>query len=109
VGIEAVLIVWIIGASRAMDIEREIEIIKERNARVEADKAWETSFTRRAFIAMATYLIASLWLVMIGETSIWLKAAVPTGGYILSTLSLSFIKKWWFNNIWRKQKYVKFQ
>lgn len=85
-----------------MDIEREIEIIKERNGRVEADKAWEVSFTRRISIAIATYLVALLWLAIIGETSIWLKAVVPTGGYIISTLSLPFIKKWWHNQIWKK-------
>lgn len=85
-----------------MDTEQEIEIIKARNGRVEADKAWETSFMRRAFIATVTYLVASLWLVIIGDTAIWLKAAVPAGGYLLSTLSLSFIKKWWINTVWGK-------
>ncbi len=85
-----------------MDIEQEIEIIKERNVRVEANKAWETSFVRRFFIAFATYCIAALWLRTIGETDIWLKAVVPTGGYLLSTLSLPFIKKWWTDNCWKK-------
>lgn len=80
-----------------MDIEREIETIKGRNSRVEADKAWETSWTRRIFIALGTYLIATLWLVIIGEVSPWLKAFVPAVGYILSTLSLLFVKKWWTN------------
>lgn len=78
-----------------MDIEKEIEIIKERNRRVEADKGWEVSWTRRAFIMAVTYFIAALWLSLIDETDFWLKAAVPAGGYLLSTLSLPFIKKWW--------------
>lgn len=78
-----------------MDIEKEIEIIKERNRRVEADKGWEVSWTRRLFIMATTYLIAVWWLMLIDEKSFWLKAVVPTGGYFLSTLSLSFIKKWW--------------
>jgi hypothetical protein len=78
-----------------MDIEKEIEIIKERNRRVEGDKAWETSWARRIFIALGTYLIAALWLILINDTSPWLKAFVPSGGYILSTLSLPFVKKWW--------------
>ena len=30
-----------------MDLEQEIAQIKERNARVELDKAWERSWTRR--------------------------------------------------------------
>ena len=29
------------------ELEKEIEQIKERNKRVELDKAWETSWTRR--------------------------------------------------------------
>lgn len=86
-----------------MDIEQEIGGIKERNGRVEADKAWETSFVRRFFIAIATYAVATLWLMVIGETDIWLKAVVPVGGYLLSTLSLPFIKRWWIANIWKKQ------
>jgi hypothetical protein len=77
-----------------MDIEQEIESIKERNGRVEADKAWEKSFVRRAFIAIVTYIVATFWLMIINETDIWLKAVVPVGGYILSTLSLPFIRKW---------------
>jgi hypothetical protein len=79
------------------EFQKEIEIIKARNKKVETDKAWETSWTRRIFIALATYFIAAFWLVLINDTSVWLKAFVPAGGYILSTLSLPFIKKWWAN------------
>ena len=78
-----------------MDIEKEIGEIKERNSRVQQDKAWETSWTRRLFIAAVTYVVAGVWLVWINETSPWLKALVPGGAYILSTLSLPFIKSWW--------------
>ncbi len=80
-----------------MNIEQEITALQERNARVEADKAWETSCTRRVFLAVVTYIVAAIWLSMIGENGIWLKAVVPTGGYILSTLSLPFIRKWWLS------------
>ena len=78
-----------------MDIEKEIGEIKERNSRVQQDKAWETSWTRRLFITAVTYLVAGVWLVWINETSPWLKALVPGGASILSTLSLPFIKSWW--------------
>ena len=73
----------------------EIEEIKNRNARVELDKAWETSWTRRLFIAVITYAIAGIWLMLINDNYPWLKAFVPSGGYILSTLSLPIIKNWW--------------
>ena len=39
------------------ELEKEIELIKMRNKRVEADKAWETSWTRKICIAVLTYLV----------------------------------------------------
>ncbi len=81
-----------------MDIEKEIQLIKERNARVELDKFWETSWTRRIFISVATYVVAGIWLVLISEKYPWLKAFVPVLGYLLSTLSLSFLRDWWQKN-----------
>ena len=85
-----------------MDIKKEIQAIKDRNQRVEADKAWEQSWVRRLFIALITYIIASIWLVLINEPAFLLKAIVPTAGYLLSTLSLPFIKRWWAKNIYKK-------
>ncbi|HEV8601514.1 MAG TPA: hypothetical protein VGQ87_02875 [Patescibacteria group bacterium] len=81
-----------------IEISREIENIKERNKRVEADKAWEISFTRRLFISLVTYVTAGVWLVLIKDSYPWLKAFVPTAGYLLSTLSLPVIKDWWIKN-----------
>ena len=78
-----------------MDLEKEINIIKERNTRVEIDKRWEISWARRLFIASSTYIIAGIWLVIIKDSFPWLKSFVPAGGYLLSTLSLSFVKAWW--------------
>jgi len=80
-------------------LKKDIEIIKERNSRVEADKAWEISWTRRLFIAISTYIIAGIWLVLIEDSLPWFKAFVPFGGYLLSTFSLSFVKKWWVENM----------
>jgi len=76
-------------------IQEKIETIEQRNKRVELDKAWETSFVRRGFIALVTYLIALWFMGSIGVDDAYLNALVPTGGYILSTLSLSFLKKIW--------------
>jgi len=76
-------------------IDEKIVSIEERNRRVELDKAWETSWTRRVFIAGVTYVMAGFWLVAIGVGQPWLNALVPTGGYLLSTLTLPFLKTWW--------------
>lgn len=77
------------------DIQKELEAIKERNKKVELDKAWETSWTRRLFIAFGTYVVAIFWLMMIGESLPWFKALWPAVGYVLSTLSLPVVKRWW--------------
>lgn len=37
-------------------VKEEIEQIKQRNARVESDKAWETSLFRKILIAVLTYI-----------------------------------------------------
>lgn len=77
------------------EIEQDILNIEERNARVEMDKAWERSWTRRISIVVMTYVIASIWLAVINESNVFLKALIPTAGYLLSTLSLPQIKRYW--------------
>lgn len=42
------------------ELEKEIPQIKERNKRVEADKAWETSTSRKIIIAIATYIVITI-------------------------------------------------
>ena len=76
-------------------MEQELQLIQERNQRVELDKAWEVSKTRRGIIAVVTYLVAALFLRIIGNETPHLNALVPVGGYLFSTLSLSFVKQWW--------------
>jgi hypothetical protein len=74
---------------------QSIEEILKRNNRVEQDKAWEVSYTRRAIIAGVTYVVAALFMYRIGVPDFFLNAAIPTGGYLLSTLSLPWIKRLW--------------
>jgi len=74
---------------------KSIDDILKRNARVELDKAWETSLTRRCIIAGITYLTAASFLKLIGNEAYLINALVPVGGYLLSTLSLPMVKTWW--------------
>lgn len=85
-----------------MGIEQEINLIKERNKKVEADKAWETSRARRLVIAAMTYVIVVIFLYIINAPEPWLTALVPTIGYVLSTLTLPLFKKSWIDNFYRK-------
>ena len=80
------------------DIEKEIEKIKERNKRVEKDKAWETSTLRKVSIAVLTYMVVITYSYLIKNVSnIFLSSLVPVIGFLLSTLSLKAIR-----NIWEK-------
>jgi hypothetical protein len=83
-------------------LKKEIESIKERNTRVEADKAWEVSFTRKGIIAVLTYLVIVLFFIAAGVTNPFVNALVPTLGFILSTLSLGIFKKIWLKDIYKK-------
>jgi hypothetical protein len=75
--------------------------IEERNKKVEADKAWETSYTRRGLLILFTYIAIGLYLWAIGVSNPWLNAIVPSIGFLLSTLALPFFKKWWLKK-WYK-------
>lgn len=76
-------------------IERRLQTIEVRNQRVEADKAWETSHTRRLLLILFTYLAVGLYLSAIRIPHPWLNAIVPSVGFLLSTLTLPLVKKWW--------------
>ena len=81
-------------------LSEEIEKIKERNKKVEMDKKWEICLTRRIIICLLTYLIVVLFSHSINKFSnIWLSSCIPVIGFLLSTLSLKFIRKVWEKNI----------
>ncbi len=84
-------------------VDQKVETIQERNARVEADKSWETSWMRRLFIALVTYIIAAAYMSSADLGNPFLGAFVPSGGYLLSTLSLPFVRNFWLKNIYKKQ------
>ncbi len=83
------------------ELHSTVESIVERNARVERDKAWETSMTRRGSIALMTYLTASIFLWLTGNPLPLVHALVPAGGYLFSTLSLPWLKNLWLQKYQR--------
>jgi len=78
-----------------MDIEQEIQEIKNRNARVEADKAWETSPVRVGLVALLTYATAVAFLAASGLPSPYQNALIPALGFVLSVQSIPAVKRWW--------------
>ena len=79
-----------------MEIEKRVKDIEERNKRVELDKAWETSLTRRICIMILTYIIVIIYSYLIRHYDyIFLSSLVPVIGFTLSTLSLRLVRKIW--------------
>lgn len=79
-----------------MKIEEEINNIKERNKRVELDKKWKTSLTRKIFIMVLTYIVVIIYSYLVRNyDNIFLSSLVPVIGFTLSTLSLKVIRKIW--------------
>ncbi len=77
-------------------MEERIIHIEERNKRVEEDKAWETSFVRRLCIAILTYFVVIVYNYTTSKiNNIYLSSLVPVIGFILSTMSLTEIRKIW--------------
>lgn len=85
--------------SDIVDLEKRLRQIEERNKKVEVDKAWETSITRRVVLFILTYITIALYLKFIVGINPWINAIVPSIGFLLSTLTLPFFKR-----IWEKYK-----
>ncbi len=83
-------------------IEDRVKQIEIRNKRVEIDKAWETSLTRKIAIAILTYLVVVLYLYFVMHIDPWLNAIIPVCGFLLSTISISYLNKVWVNNNFKK-------
>ncbi|MFA6532379.1 MAG: hypothetical protein WCT22_00080 [Patescibacteria group bacterium] len=83
-------------------LEKRITEIEKRNKRVELDKAWETSYARKIFVAIFTYLSIVLYLKYIIKIEPWLNAIIPTLGFLLSTSTLPFFRKLWNKYIYKK-------
>ena len=79
--------------------EQEISALKVRNTRVELDKAWETSWTRRIIILMLTYIVVVLFFLAANLPDPFLNSLVPTLAFSLSTASLPLLKKIWLKFI----------
>jgi len=81
------------------DLQKEIELLKERNKRVEANKARETSRIRKLIIIIFTYIVMVIFFYASKLPEPRLNAIVPSVAFLLSTLGLSL-----FKNLWLKYK-----
>jgi hypothetical protein len=76
-------------------LEKRIKAIELRNKKVELDKTWETSWTRRFIIAILTYIVIVIFFYFAHLPKPFINSIVPTAGFALSTLSLPYFKKLW--------------
>lgn len=77
-------------------MEERIIKIEERNKRVELDKKWETSWTRKICIMILTYIVVIIYSYVVRNyDNIFLSSLVPVIGFTLSTLSLTLVRKLW--------------
>ena len=81
------------------ELEEEIQKIRERNKRVEREKSWETSWTRRLIISVLTYLVISLFFLFAGISKPFVNSIVPAIAFILSTLSVPLFKNLWLKYV----------
>lgn len=77
------------------ELEGRVSKIEKRNKKVETDKAWELSWSRKLLLFSFTYLAIGLYLDAIGVLRPWLNAIVPAVGFLLSTFSLPFFRRLW--------------
>ncbi|MBD3313382.1 hypothetical protein GF345_02985 [Candidatus Woesearchaeota archaeon] len=83
-------------------IEKEIGEIKKRNKRVEADKAWETSWSRKIIIAVLTYIVIVIFFFMAGLPKPFVNSIVPALAYVLSTMTVPALKKAWISKMYKR-------
>ncbi len=77
------------------ELKEEVDKIKARNERVEMDKAWETSWTRRLLILILTYFVVVIFFLVTHLPKPFVNSLVPTLGFFLSTLTVPWVKKIW--------------
>ena len=83
--------------SEITDIKKRLLKIEARNRRVQLDKTWETSWVRRLLILIFTYVLIGFYMNAVNIDHPWLNAVIPSLGFLLSTLTISWLKSLWLN------------
>ncbi len=83
-------------------LKDSIRKIIERNRRVEADKAWETSKTRKVIVAILTYIVIVVFFYFAGLPKPFVNSIVPALAFVLSTLTLPLFKDLWIKHVYKK-------
>lgn len=73
------------------ELKNEVDKIKARNERVEKDKAWETSWTRKLLVFVLTYFVVVIFFFVTNLPKPFVNSLVPTLGFFLSTLTVPWV------------------
>lgn len=76
-------------------LQEQIDEINRRNKRVEIDKAWETSLTRKFVVVILTYLVVMVLFLVMKLPNPFVNAIIPSAAFVISNLSVPIVKKWW--------------
>ena len=85
--------------AKSNNFEKRLKNIEERNKKVEIDKSWETSWTRRGLLALFTYLAIGFYLAAVNIEKPWINAIVPAAAFMLSTLTMPLFTRMWVKYI----------
>jgi hypothetical protein len=77
------------------ELTKEVEKLKQRNIKVEADKAWEGSLTRTILIALLTYIVIVAFFYFASLPEPFTNAIIPALAYSLSTITAPKVREWW--------------
>lgn len=88
--------------SELENLKKEINLIKERNKRVEGDKAWELSLVRKILIFFLTYIVIVLFFLVADLPKPFVNSLVPALAFVLSTFTIPVFKKLWIKNVYKK-------
>jgi len=80
---------------RLRALEETVEELRDRNRRVESEKGWETSLSRKILLSGLTYGITALVFWKIAVPDPLANALIPTTGYVISTLTIPWAKQIW--------------
>jgi hypothetical protein len=76
------------------DLESRVKAIEDRNLAVESDKKFEGSWQRKLGVILITYstMVLVFTQLQLGGNP-FVQSIIPTLGYTLSTLGLSWLKR----------------
>ena len=77
------------------ELDYRVNKIEKRNKRVELDKRWEKSWTRKLTITGLTYAVILIYLFVVKNSNPWVNAIVPSLGFLLSHLALGWVRSLW--------------